>query len=188
MPHGSEDVLRALEDVRWSPDKEMSNHVVQKSLTIWNKFAENKDIERAINTAHQIWGRRSLFEDWIANVRIPLTEIDWVMETFIEVRLFKGKGDFSNQEMQKHSPINVFWLRRLSVVGLLEKYVVKGIEVCEAAECRTTEMPGIVQALKRCQSLFKMGFTFTGKKKLGTRKMLLAVSGAKRCHLGVRLS
>ena len=64
MPHGSEDVLRALKDVRWSPDNEMSNHVVQKSLTIWNKIAENKDIERAINTAHQIWGRKSLFEDW----------------------------------------------------------------------------------------------------------------------------
>ena len=78
------------------------------------------------------------------------------METFIEVRLFKGKGDFSNQEMQdKTSPINVFWLRRLSVVGLLEKYVIKGIEVCEAAEKRTTEMPGIVQALKRFQGMFK---------------------------------
>ena len=65
---------------------------------------------------------------------------------------------------------------------MLEKYVVKGIEVCEAADRRTTEMPGIVQALKRFQGLFK------GVRIYCTRKMLLAVSGAKRCHLGVRLS
>ena len=38
---------------------------------------------------------------------------------------------------------------------MLEKYAVKGIEVCEAADRRTTEMPGIVQALKRFQGMFK---------------------------------
>ena len=160
-PHQTSDVVSALKDVRWAPDKEMSVHVVSKSLAIWNKFGSCTEVQKIISTGLAFFCRKSLFEDWtklaiIASSRSSIPQIVWIMESFIEAHLHKGKCEHTKEELSKKtSPINLFWLRRLAVYGLIEGYVLKAIETCTTLSVGKPSLSSVCTSLRKFKTMFE---------------------------------
>ena len=106
MPHTHEDVLHTLKDALpiWSSGPKITGCVVRKWLTLWNKFGEVREIERAVLLSQAFWGRKHLFEqrkkvDCIASAGLAEQDVVWVMESFIATRLYNGAANFRVQEM-----------------------------------------------------------------------------------------